>query len=127
MKLTPNSVEFIDLLNRYERAVIDNTRWGFNFKHISRDYAVIRAEVEDRLMLVPKGPYIVAPCRGHFHVEMDGCHITGAMDEFTATTEAGLRNAEFFRDARGEIFEKDRRIQALEARIKELETCGKAE
>jgi hypothetical protein len=44
--VTKNSVEFLDLLNRFEQAAVANHKWGWDFKHVSRLYAEVRAEVE---------------------------------------------------------------------------------
>jgi hypothetical protein len=44
--VTKNSVEFLDLLNRFEQAAVANHKWGWDFKPVSRLYAEVRAEVE---------------------------------------------------------------------------------
>ena len=121
MKVNPVDVELIDLLNRYTLAAIDNAKWGREFDDIARHYAIVRAEVEVKLMFVPPGPYVVEPCRGHFHVAIYGQHVSGALDEVKATEEAEHRNAEYVRDARDLIDAKDRRIAELEAQIKAME------
>lgn len=44
--MTKNSVEFLDLLNRFEQAAVANHKWGWDFKEVSRLYAEVRAEIE---------------------------------------------------------------------------------